>query len=75
MRGLTRFCLFSLVIATHPALAAALEMHRYDADGQTYTYSVKPTGENYLFGNIEADGGNGHGLLRVAEGESPNVAR
>ena len=49
MRGLTRFCLFSLVIATHPALAAALEMHRYDADGQTYTYSVKQTGENYTF--------------------------
>jgi hypothetical protein len=49
MRGLTRFCLFSLVIAAHPALAAALEMHRYDADGQTYTYSVKPTGENYTF--------------------------
>jgi hypothetical protein len=35
MRGLTRFCLFSLVIATHTALAAALETHRYVADGQT----------------------------------------
>lgn len=39
----------ALVLATSPALAAALETHRYVADGQTYTYSVQPTGENYTF--------------------------
>jgi hypothetical protein len=48
MRSLTLF-FFALVFATNPALAAAMETHRYDADGQTYTYSVQPTGENYTF--------------------------